>query len=157
MLTGPDPLVGLHMPVEHTQDELLHNFPRYRGSPGPFLPSCFPADQPLARPGPQVQNFALPLVELHEVSVSPFLQPVDVPLDGSMTLQHISHSSHIDPWGTLLVTGYQPDFVSLITTLWTWLFSQFSIHLTVCSSSPYINRLSMRILWETASKALLKS
>ncbi|KAK4826109.1 hypothetical protein QYF61_005247 [Mycteria americana] len=31
MLAGPDPLVGLHMPVECTQDEPLHNFPQYRG------------------------------------------------------------------------------------------------------------------------------
>ncbi|KAK4806793.1 hypothetical protein QYF61_005589 [Mycteria americana] len=31
MLAGPDPLVGLHMPVEHTQDEPLHNFSRYQG------------------------------------------------------------------------------------------------------------------------------
>lgn len=34
----------------------------------------------------QVQDFVLPLVELHEVSVSPFLQPVEVPLYGSTTL-----------------------------------------------------------------------
>ncbi|KAK4824382.1 hypothetical protein QYF61_014042 [Mycteria americana] len=32
MLAGPDPLVGLHVPVEHTQDEPLQNFPRYRES-----------------------------------------------------------------------------------------------------------------------------
>ncbi|KAK4814103.1 hypothetical protein QYF61_008198 [Mycteria americana] len=31
MLAGSDPLVGLHMHVERTQDEPLHNFPRYRG------------------------------------------------------------------------------------------------------------------------------
>ncbi|KAK4831783.1 hypothetical protein QYF61_019096, partial [Mycteria americana] len=42
---------------------------------------------------PQVQDFALPLVELHEVPASPFLQPVQVPLDGSTTLWCISHSS----------------------------------------------------------------
>ncbi|KAK4828034.1 hypothetical protein QYF61_022811 [Mycteria americana] len=30
MLPGPDPLVGLHMPVESAQDELLHNFCRYQ-------------------------------------------------------------------------------------------------------------------------------
>ena len=42
---------------------------------------------------PQVQDFRL-LVELHEVPVSPFLQSVVVPLDGSMTLWRISHSSH---------------------------------------------------------------
>lgn len=38
---------------------------------------------------PQVQDFALPLAQLHEVQVSPFLQP----LDGSTTLWWISHSS----------------------------------------------------------------
>ncbi|KAK4806786.1 hypothetical protein QYF61_005582 [Mycteria americana] len=42
----------------------------------------------------QGQDFALPLVELHEVPVSPFLQLVEVPLDDSMTLWHISYSSH---------------------------------------------------------------
>ncbi|KAK4816576.1 hypothetical protein QYF61_017966 [Mycteria americana] len=31
MLIGLDPLVGLHMAVEHTQDEPLHNFPWYQG------------------------------------------------------------------------------------------------------------------------------
>ena len=39
------------------------------------------------------QDFALPLVELHEVPASPFLQPVEVPLDGSTTLWPISQSS----------------------------------------------------------------
>ncbi|KAK4806792.1 hypothetical protein QYF61_005588 [Mycteria americana] len=43
----------------------------------------------------------------------------------------------IDPWATPLVTGIQLDFVPLIATLWAQPFSQFSIHLTVCSSSPY--------------------
>ena len=33
------------------------------------------------------------LVELHELPVSLFLQPAEVPLDGSMTLWCISHSS----------------------------------------------------------------
>ncbi|KAK4831796.1 hypothetical protein QYF61_019226 [Mycteria americana] len=36
----------------------------------------------------------------------------------------------------MVVTGFQLDFVPPITTLWAWLFSQFS-HLTVCSNSPY--------------------
>ncbi|KAK4807192.1 hypothetical protein QYF61_024312 [Mycteria americana] len=60
-----------------------------------------------------------------------------------------------DPRDTLLVTGLQLDFVPLITTLWAQPFSQFSVHLTVCSSSPYINSFSMRTLQE--KKALLKS
>ncbi|KAK4809169.1 hypothetical protein QYF61_006427 [Mycteria americana] len=42
---------------------------------------------------PQVQVFALLLVELHEVPLSLFLQPVEVPLDGSTTLWCISHPS----------------------------------------------------------------
>jgi len=39
----------------------------------------------------------------------------------------------IDPWGTPLVTGLQPDFMLLITMLWAQPFSQFSVHLAVCS------------------------
>ncbi|XP_075345302.1 small conductance calcium-activated potassium channel protein 2-like isoform X2 [Mycteria americana] len=39
----------------------------------------------------KVQDLALPLVELHEIPVSPLLQPVEVPLDGNMTLWNISH------------------------------------------------------------------
>jgi len=39
----------------------------------------------------QVQDFALPRVERH-VSLSPFLQPVEVPLDGSITFWCVSHS-----------------------------------------------------------------
>ena len=31
MLAGPDSLVVLHMPGEHTQDESLHNLPHHRG------------------------------------------------------------------------------------------------------------------------------
>ncbi|KAK1208189.1 ZFR protein, partial [Pygoscelis papua] len=56
----------------------------------------------------------------------------------------------IDPWGTLLVTSLQLGFILLITTLWALLFSQLSVHLTICSSSSYIISLSMRIreaLW----------
>ncbi|KAF1440525.1 Zinc finger RNA-binding protein, partial [Pygoscelis papua] len=103
-----------------------------------------------------LQNFALPLVELHEIPIGPFLQPVEVPLDGSTTLWHISHSSQfvssanlwrvhsapssrslmkvlnrtgpsIDPWCTLLVTSLQLGFILLINTFWAWPFSQFSL------------------------------
>jgi len=54
----------------------------------------------------------------------------------------------------LLVTGLQLDFVPLLITLWVQPFSQFSVHLTL--SSLYIHSFSMRILWETVSKAFLK-
>jgi len=42
---------------------------------------------------PHMQDFALPSVELHEVPVSPFLQPVQVSLDGSTTLSRVSYFS----------------------------------------------------------------
>ena len=31
VLAGPDPLDATHVPCDLTQDDLLHNFPRYRG------------------------------------------------------------------------------------------------------------------------------
>ncbi|KAK4811173.1 hypothetical protein QYF61_019804 [Mycteria americana] len=84
---------------------------------------------------PQVQDFAPPLTELYEDPVSPFLQPVEVPLDGSTTLWCIHHSSQFcvisklaegsDPVLTPGVHRLHLDFVPLITTLWTWPFSQF--------------------------------
>ena len=51
---------------------------------------------------PQVQDFALLLVEPHEVPVSPFLQPVQVPLDGSPTLWCVSRSSQFVSSANLL-------------------------------------------------------
>jgi len=59
---------------------------------------------------PQVQDFAL-LVELHEASVGPFLQPVMVPLDDSMTLWCISPSSQFMPAANLLrgLSAQHPD------------------------------------------------
>lgn len=93
----------------------------------------------------QVQDFAVLLVELHEVLISPFLQPVEVYLYGSMTLWHSNHSSQfsvifrlaagrvcpiislmkmvnrtgpsVDLLDTPLVTGLQIEFAWLITTL----------------------------------------
>ena len=91
---------------------------------------------------PQMQNF----VELREVPLSPILQPVEVPLNGSTTIWCISHPSQfciicelaegalcpivhiinedveqycpsIDTWGALLGTGLQLIFVLLITDL----------------------------------------
>ena len=91
---------------------------------------------------PQVQDSVILLVDLHEVPVSPFLQRDKVPLDGSTTLWRVSHFSQfgvinklaagtlcpiIDPWGTLLITGLQLDFVPLITNLWAWPCIQFSV------------------------------
>ena len=63
-----------------------------------FLAKLFPADQSPARAGAwgcssPGADFALPLVELHEPPVSPFFQPVKVPLDGSTTFWSINHSS----------------------------------------------------------------
>jgi len=39
MLSGPDPLVVLHMPGEHTQGEPLHDIARHRGqADSPVVP-----------------------------------------------------------------------------------------------------------------------
>lgn len=55
--------------------------------------------------------------------------------------------SCIDPWGTVLVTCLQPDFALLITALQAWRFSQFSIHVAVCSSRLYINSFTLWTSW----------
>lgn len=55
-----------------------------------------------------------------------------------------------------LEAGVQLDFVLLITTLWTQYFSQFSDYFAVYLSKLYFTS-SSRILWETLSKASLKS
>jgi len=120
---------------------------------------------------PQVQDFTLPLVKLHEPPVDPFLQPVEVPLNGCMTFWLISHSFPFCVISTIaegtispvllminedvkqepvltpgVLTGLQLDFVTLISTLWACPHSQFSIHHTVYLPSPCISSLSMRIL-----------
>ena len=42
-----------------------------------------------------VQDFALGLLELHEVCTGPALKPVMVPLDGIPSLQRVSHSTQL--------------------------------------------------------------
>ena len=65
-----------------------------------------------------------------------------------------SSTSH---WEHYLSTDLQLDSALMITTLWALPVSKFSIHLTVHSSIPHFLSLSTRMLWETVSKALLKS
>lgn len=59
------------------------------------------------------------------------------------------------PQGKPLEAGLQLDFMLLITTVWAWQFRQPT------SLPTYLNlyfvSLSMRVLWETVLKALLKS
>ncbi|KAK4827979.1 hypothetical protein QYF61_022681 [Mycteria americana] len=79
----------------------LTEFPRYQSTlkeEGPFLPSCFAAgwSQHVLVHGVvprQVQNLAFSFTEVHKVPVSSFLQPVQVPLDGSTPLWPVTHSS----------------------------------------------------------------
>lgn len=112
------------------------------------LPSSFPADQ-LVLFLPRGRTLLFSSLKLR------FLQPVEIPLDGSTTFWCINHSSQIciickpegalfpishitndtglsiDPWSTPAVTGLQLDFVLLITILWARQFSQVLIHFTV--------------------------
>lgn len=60
----------------------------------------------------------------------------------------------IDHCSLPLVTDLQIDFEPLIKARE---FRQFSIHLTVYLSSPYLLNLSVKMLYETVLKALLRS
>ena len=87
------------------------------------------------------------------VSSANLLRVHSVPLSRSLMKMSDSTSPSIDPW---LVTGLQLDFMVLITICYVWQFSQFSVHLAVHLTSPYLISLSMRMLWETMPEALLK-
>lgn len=66
--------------------------------------------------------------------------------------------SSFDPWGTLLITGLQLDFMPLITILWAQSLSQFSVYVAVSAPSLYSSIIFFkRFLWQTASKVFLKS
>lgn len=119
---------------------------------------------------PQVLDFVLSIVELHEVPVDPFLcfllkcslafQPLLPVLRHQQTpwecvlSHHLCHGRRelkivleINSRGRALGTVLQMDFV-LITTLGAWQFSQLLVPLTVPLSSPYFIPLSMGMLWE---------
>lgn len=106
----------------------------------------------------QGKGFAFPFIELCEIVLSPFLQPVQVPLIGSTILGSANPSSQLyiicrlgegvlcpsvpviskgfnQHWFQYqsLGTGLPPDLVPLITTFWTQMFSQVSTHLSVMS------------------------
>lgn len=78
----------------------LHGYPL--GLPGPFLTNFFPARRP-----PHMQYFALLLVELHEISISPLLLPAQVPVDGSITFWCPSYSSQFSLQNSVL--PHHPD------------------------------------------------
>lgn len=70
------------------------------------------------------QDLSLPFSEIHEVPVYPFLQPDEIPLNGSTTTSIMpftkmlnSIGPSVDPWGTPLVTGFQVDFMLVSTML----------------------------------------
>ncbi|KAK4817624.1 LOW QUALITY PROTEIN: hypothetical protein QYF61_021527, partial [Mycteria americana] len=101
----------------------------------------------------QVQDLALSFVEPHTIDLSPWIQPVQVPLaflpSSRSTLPHNLVSSanllrvhsiplsrslikilnrtgpSTEPWGTPLVTGRQLDLTPFTTTLWARPSSQF--------------------------------
>jgi len=62
---------------------------------------------------PQVQGFTLPLGDIREALVRLFLQPVEVTLDGSTTLAHISHSSQFGVTSKLA----EDELYSIIQTI----------------------------------------
>lgn len=121
----------------------------------PGLPPARPGAWACSSPG---EELVFPLMELHKVPSAHF-SSLWRSLHSSMTLWYISHSyfcviqlpdsplcpttqiirmdrigPSIDPWCVPLVTGLQLGSVPLI--LLAWLFSQFSVHLTVLLSRP---------------------
>lgn len=107
----------------------------------------------------QVHEFAFPLVEHHGIPLSSILHPVKIPpsrwtfvvsatshtflssvnllrvhsvlLFRPLTKASNSIGPSTNPWGTLLVTCLQRDFMPLIITFWTQLLSQFSSYITL--------------------------
>lgn len=119
-------------------------------------------------------------------SICPFLQPVKVPLSSSpassilttpcnllspvhLLTAHFCLTVHVlkemlnstdsskSPRGMPLVTACQLDFGAVITTLYVWQSSWFPTHLIADLPSLDFSSLALRILWETMSKASLKS
>ena len=64
--------------------------PPGRAAPLPVYPQPMVLQGALASKG---QDFAPVLVEFHQVSVGSFLQPVQVPLNGTLALRSISSST----------------------------------------------------------------
>jgi len=77
------------------------------GYSGPFLESCFK----LGGVGlflPRCRTLHFSLLKFMGFLSSSFLQPVEVPLDGSATVGHTSHSSHFSVIRRL-AEGTHPD------------------------------------------------
>ena len=55
------------------------------------------------------------------------------------------------------MTGHQLDLTPFTTTLWAWPSGQFFTQQRVYLSKPHDASFLRKILWETLSKALLKS
>lgn len=119
----------------------------------------------------QVQDLPFPIVEFNAIFIYLFsFLAVKVPLNGSMIiscqpffvvyhlqtcwgctflwsrwLMKMLHSigASIDLWGCTISDWHPPGLHPLITTLWTWQFSQISIYLTLNVSTH-----SSVYLWE---------
>ena len=97
--TPPNTAQGTTSFLCHKRTSLAHILPgAHWDRQGPFCKAALQLVRLLSVwvPGvipPQVQDLVLLLAELHEVPGSPFLQLAEVPLVGSTTLWHISHSS----------------------------------------------------------------
>ncbi|KAK4806931.1 hypothetical protein QYF61_012652 [Mycteria americana] len=120
MLAGPDPLVGLHMPVEHTQDEPLHNLPWHRGQadrpgwrlnhfPGQPVPML---DNPFSEVKfPNIQSKP-PLVQLEAISSCPitcYLGEETDPHLSTTSFQVVVESNKVSPQPPFL-QAKQPQF-----------------------------------------------
>lgn len=81
------------------------------GTAGPFQQSCFNSHPVIADGYAQVSNSPLAIVEQWEVSACPFLQPVQVTLNGRPILMHINCSPQfvaMKRWQSTASQQHQP-------------------------------------------------
>ncbi|RMC15940.1 hypothetical protein DUI87_08146 [Hirundo rustica rustica] len=134
----------------------------------------------------KMQDSALGLIKLHLVRLCPSIQLVQISLQSHPIFQQIDTHSHLsvihkftnERFNILIhvtnknveqnwpqhrplrdTTGDWPqlDAAPFTTTLWARPSIQFLIQQRVLLSNPWAASLSSSVLWETVSKALLKS
>lgn len=111
------------------------------GTAGPFLQSCFNSHPVMAHGYALVSNSPLAIVEQWEVSACPFLQPVQVTLNGRPILMHINCSPQsvaMKRWQSIASQWHQPVFSA----------PSYTFHLAplICAHLACLTVLSL-LLW----------
>ncbi|KAK4827445.1 hypothetical protein QYF61_018002 [Mycteria americana] len=141
MLAGPDPLVGLHMPVEHTQEELLHNLPRHQDHLAEIqaeLTALFLAESSL-----EGQDMAVLFLSL----VMSFWLEYPMYKDGKA---YFFQSHPLDPWPYILLDWWQ-NHSTLLTQCLSPTISLRSSITSVSLSQEHKKFTSKRKKWKNTT------